>query len=275
MAESCARLHVLLASHAPVGLVIRRGPSKQVATYAWDRTNDEFRLGQWMKGRIYERRSDLSPDGRFFLYFSMDGRWESETKGAWTAISRSPYLKALALFPKGDCWNGGGMWTGSNRYWLNDGYGHDVLRESHEVQRDAAFVPVGGSGNEDLGVYYPRLFRDGWELVQRREVAECDREDVFERPLRHRWVLRKIAHTQTNPPRGKGCTWDEHQLVHAPTGRVEDRPDWEWADRDGDRLVWASRGALHGGVLGLDGLAQERELLDFTPLTFEPVAAPY
>jgi len=63
MARFAARIHVLLASDAPVGLVIRRGPSKCVATLLWNRKTDEFQLGQWLKGRIYERRSDLSPDG--------------------------------------------------------------------------------------------------------------------------------------------------------------------------------------------------------------------
>src|SRR4051794_37027692 len=58
-----ARLHVLLARDANVGLVIRRGPSKSVCTILWNRERDTFKLGQWMRGRIYERRSDLSPDG--------------------------------------------------------------------------------------------------------------------------------------------------------------------------------------------------------------------
>ncbi len=40
---SPARLHVLLARTAPLAVVIRRGPSKKVATLLWDRTNDEFR----------------------------------------------------------------------------------------------------------------------------------------------------------------------------------------------------------------------------------------
>src|SRR5947209_12822707 len=92
-----ARLHVLLAREAPYGVVIRRGPSRQVCTVGWDRQTDRFAVGQWLKGRIYERRCDLSPDGRFLLYFAMNGRWHSEAKGAWTAISRAPYLKAIGL----------------------------------------------------------------------------------------------------------------------------------------------------------------------------------
>ena len=70
MSEFPARIHVLLASHAPLGLVIRRGPSKHVATVLWNRSRDDFQLGQWLKERIYERRSDLSPDGKHFIYFA-------------------------------------------------------------------------------------------------------------------------------------------------------------------------------------------------------------
>ncbi len=60
MARFPACLHVLLARQAPVGVVIRRGPSKAVCTIAWDRKRDQFQIGQWLRGRIYERRADLS-----------------------------------------------------------------------------------------------------------------------------------------------------------------------------------------------------------------------
>lgn len=109
MGKFAARLHVILARNERTGIIIRRGPSKSVCTILWDRKTDKFKLGQWLRGRIYERRSDLSPDGKHFIYFAMNGKWESETKGAWTAISKTPYLKAISLFAKGDCWNGGGL----------------------------------------------------------------------------------------------------------------------------------------------------------------------
>src|SRR3954467_11051048 len=94
------RLHVLLAREAPVGVVIRRGPSKRVCTVLWDRHTDAFRIGQWFKGSGTERRSDLSPDGKHLITFPMNGRWESYSKGDCTAISRAPYLKAILFFPK-------------------------------------------------------------------------------------------------------------------------------------------------------------------------------
>lgn len=90
-------------------LVIRRGPSKQTAFFGWNRETNEISPGQWLKGRVYPKRCDLSPDGQYVIYFALNGKWDREGKGAWTAISRYPYLQALDFWPKGDAWNGGGM----------------------------------------------------------------------------------------------------------------------------------------------------------------------
>jgi hypothetical protein len=269
-----ARLHVLLARRAPVGLVIRRGPSKQVATIGWDRRRDRFTLGQWMKGRIYERRADLSPDGRHVIYFAMNGHWRAEARGAWTAIARAPYLKALSLFPKGDCWHGGGLFTSDRGYWLNDGYGHATLRDEAGLSRDPVPPVAQGFGAECPNVYYRRLLRDGWSLVELGKSRATKTVDTFERPLLHGWSLRKLAHAEVDAPDGKGCYWDEHVLV-APDGAEHRRPDWEWADLDDRRLVWASHGQLFAATLGKRGVGPERMLFDFRPMEFEALAAPY
>lgn len=290
MPHFASRIHVLLARTAPVGLVIRRGPSKQVATLLWDRRDDTFQLGQWLKGRIYERRCDLSPDGKYLIYFAMNGRWNTESKGSWTAISRVPYLKAIAFYPKGDCWNGGGLWTGAKTYWLNDGATRtergdvtlicrqaddEQTRTTTEVRRDERYSPEVGYGGECPGVYYHRLRRDGWSLVERRKLGKWFEEDLFEKRLARGWTLRKIAHAQLDSPAGKGCYWDEHELVGPDAGEPIRRPEWEWADRDGDRIIWATDGKLFAGKLLKHGLADERELHDFNEMKFEPRVAPY
>lgn len=258
-----ARIHVLLASQAPVGLVIRRGPSKSVATLLWDRERDEFQLGQWLKGRIYERRSDLSPDGKHLIYFAMNGKRHSDAQGSWTAISRVPYLKALAIFPKGDCWHGGGLWSGKARYWLNDGYGHSVLRNSAMFRRDTDFHPSANHGGECLGVYYPRLLRDGWTLVKRLQLGKMKDVDIFTKPIGKGWFLRKLAHAELDHPEGAGCYWDEQELAAPGSDGHIACPQWDWADLDGKRLVWSSRGKLNCARITKTGLAGETELIDF------------
>ena len=267
MSES-ARIHVLLARKSPLAVVIRRGPSKRVATLLWDRRTDELTVGQWLNGRIYERRSDLSPDGKYLIYFALNGHWDSESKGSWTAVSRAPYLRAIAMFPKGDGWHGGGLWTGERRYWLNDGWGHERLRATKEVQRDTKFVPHEDWGGECPGVYYLRLQRDGWTLLAENEHGP----DVFERALGHGFRLRKLAHAGSG--HGKSVYWDSHELIDAD-GRVEAQPDWEWADLDGGRLAWSTGGKIFAASLFSDGPGEPRELADLNPLEFERLEAPY
>ena len=269
-----ARLHVLLAREARIALVIRRGPSKSVAVIGWDRRKDTFQVGQWLRGRIYERRCDLSPTGKWFIYFAMNGRWDSKTKGSWTAISRTPYLKAVSLLAKGDCWNGGGLFTGEDQYWLN-GFGHVALREETLLVQDPAYRPVENFGGECPGVYYLRLQRDGWNMVERKSHSEWNDTTTFEKPLSGGWVLRKLAHEQVGAPPGKGCYWDEHELVHFESGATVDGKDWEWADLDGKRLVWAQHGQLWAGYVRKGGLHDSRCLHNFNDMTFEAIAAPY
>jgi hypothetical protein len=36
----------------------------------WHLKSDTFEIGQWFKGRIYERRCDLSPSGELLAYFA-------------------------------------------------------------------------------------------------------------------------------------------------------------------------------------------------------------
>jgi hypothetical protein len=277
MASFPARLHVLLARDAPIGLVIRRGPAKAVCTIGWDRGRDTFQIGQWLRGRIYERRCDLSPDGVHAIYFAMNGKWSTPAKGAWTAISRAPHLKAIALFAKGDCWNGGGLFVDDKTYWLNNGYGHAILEDTTEVTRAESPPHVPRFGGECPGVYFPRLMRDGWTM--RDDLSLGAGTDVFEKPLWHGWTLRKFARAMIGAPPGKGVYFDEHELVGY--GRELPREGWEWADVDRDRLVWAAGGKLFAARItkasakGDDPLVDVRELHDFNDMTFEPLIAPY
>src|SRR5580692_1395652 len=105
-----ARIWVLLAKNASVAVVFRRGPTRQVQMIKWNLDEDSFEEGQWFKGRIYERRCGLSPDGKYLIYFAATYK---EPMRSWTAISKPPYFSALMLWPKGDGWNGGGYFTGA------------------------------------------------------------------------------------------------------------------------------------------------------------------
>ena len=269
------RLHVLLASEARVGVVLRRGPANAVCSVLWDRKKDTFEIGQWLRARIYERRADLSPDGRHLIYFAMNGRWTSEARGSWTAISRAPWLKAAVLLGKGDCWQGGGLFTSNSRYWLNGGDCHVVLQDSDEVERDRKFRPTAWYGGECPSVYYLRLQRDGWILKDRLDAGISDVFTVFEKPLPNGRVLRKYAHGEVNPGPGKACHLDEHEIEHAELARRITFPNWEWADLDGETLVWAEDGCLHRAPVLATEIGEACVLFDFNGMKFERRIAPY
>lgn len=275
-----ARLHVLIPRDSKSAIVIRRGPSRQTCVFSWNTKTDEIAVSQWLKGRIYERRADISPDGRYWIYFAMNGRWKSVGRGAWTAVARAPWLKALSLMPKGDTWHGGGLFTGNRKYWLNDGFSHvndshahEILTVTSEVQRVPAYDRRWGTG-ECPGVYYPRLERDGWTYIIREEVADYHWRTVFEKPLSHGWTLRKLCHEQGRN-RKAGPYWDDHVMVTGSGDEIA-FPDWEWAELIGRQVAFSRGGCLYRvQIKNRDKLVAERLIHDFNGYTFEEREAPY
>ena len=173
----------------------------------------------------------------------------------------------------------GRLFTSNTSYWLNGGpgrapHGYAPLEDTNELQRDPKFPGTELYNAECLGVYYNRLQRDGWRLVSFDERPYGDRVDLFEKPVDHGWLLRKRAHTTAHHPVGKGCYYDEHELFSQRSGETIQLSDWEWADVDGHRLVWAAEGKLFAGRL-LSRLEEVQELYDFNAMKFEPLKAPY
>jgi len=254
-----ARLHVLLARDAPSGVILRRGPAQFVCAIGWNRANDSFQVGQWLRGRIYEQRCDLSPDGRHLIYFALNGRWSSETKGSYTAISRAPFLKAISLYPQGDTWGGGGVFLDNTTFTV---YGaSNALREDPELARVPTQRWIGGP-------HAARLERDGWRSVS-GETA------VYELPAPCGWSLRLTLCSGFPSTPGRGFLWEEYVLVHAATGRIHPLPNCEWAGLDGARLVWTCAGTLNAARLTRRGLGSTTLLADFNTLQFERRQAPY
>jgi hypothetical protein len=159
--EYPCRLFCLLAKQAPIGLIVRRGPSTWVQLSLWHTDTDEIEYGQWFHGRVLEDRCDLSPDGLLFLYFaSKYGRSQFNT---WTAISRPPYFTALALWPLGDSWGGGGLFVDGKSLLLNFNPGSVPALKGHEPPPWLKVSMYMGGLGKILG---ERLCRDGWTRLQ-------------------------------------------------------------------------------------------------------------
>ena len=325
-----ARLHVILAREAPKAVVFRRGPSNRVCTIGWDLETDTFTMGQWLKGRIYEYRSDLSPNGELMIYFATDfrrpntiseyaGTLREEAFGAmpddagdgfgpdetgiekqlreirltradeierfaaspeasapsWTAISRAPYLKALDLWFNGTAWNGGGLFMGGDKVWLNTpaapGSALPLLARSAsglDVSQDFPFdVNFGG---ECPGVYCHRLVRDGWT-----EKHQSENSIVYEKPLAFGWALQKLF-VSGKAGNGHGCYWERHRIVNQERRLKIDGSAWRWADYDAprNRILYARNGMIFALPVAAD-FGMPVMLKNFNDMKFEAVQAPY
>lgn len=102
------RIHFEFSSASNTAAILRRGPSKWVRLLAWNTVDDTITPGSWFHGRIYENGCSVSPDGTLFAYFATkyDGPKTRGVDYAWTAISKLPWLSALALWPRSDTWGG-------------------------------------------------------------------------------------------------------------------------------------------------------------------------
>jgi hypothetical protein len=169
--KSGVRLYAILARAAPLAVVFRRGPTRQVLLSLWRTDTDQFSEGQWLKGRIYERRCDLSPSGKRLIYFAANYK---APYFSWTAISKPPFLTAVALWPKGDAWGGGGLFAKEKEVLLNHRDQEQDLAEGFQLPSFVKIKPLGqhSGWGEDSPIVDQRLLRDGWKLVQTGTTIE-------------------------------------------------------------------------------------------------------
>jgi hypothetical protein len=280
-----ASLFVILARNGSDAVIFRRGPSKQVLLIKWDRRTDSFEIGQWFKGRIYEHRCDLSPSGNLLVYLAAKHKGPI---GTWNAVSRPPYLTALALWPNLGTWGGGGLFESESTLLLH----HDAPKLAEGFRLPARMVVRSlGDGigvNEYDGIHHARLLRDGWTLRQKGELKKYRTERdlkwrfepvrLYEKTMPRKKVTR-IIQLQLRGISGEG-TWYkvDHALLDHHHESLLALPGTSWADWDsnGDllfaeggklfRLPWSNRNEL--------GRDAAKEIADFSALTFAPKEPP-
>jgi len=142
------RLYCLTAAEAPVVAVFRRGPSRWAHVGRWDLEKRRYEPGAWLSGRIFPRRSDLSPDGRLLCYFAHDPGATWEHGETYVAVSRLPWLTALHAFGTNGTWTRGFAFVGDED---DDGAGRDIALPG---RRRLRAIPVVQFANER---------RRGWE----------------------------------------------------------------------------------------------------------------
>jgi len=271
-----------------MAVVFRRGPTRQVEILTWDLTTNEVIAGQWLKGRIYERRCDLSPAGDFLIYFA--AKYETDLR-TWTAISRPPYLTALALWPKGDAWGGGGLFDSDRRIRLN--HRPDEMKQESwfRLAPSMRIVPLGevSGWGEDNPIHHIRLVRDGWTWIDNGSTTQMHSYEsspwiTYEPPLRYRRALgtHKRPITLEMSMEGLGerdGSWyvltyrlvDGEELI-----RDIGRADWADAAPDGGLLLGRDGRLLRLDIDAIDewASAEFREIAHLGDHRFEPRTAP-
>ncbi|MBI5584348.1 MAG: hypothetical protein HY892_11030 [Deltaproteobacteria bacterium] len=101
------RIYCIPATKAPIVAVFRRGPTNWSHLGRWDLAARRYEPGAWLGGRIFPRRSDLSPDGLFLSYFAHRPSSTWEHGEAYVAVSKLPWLTALHAFPTCGTWTRG------------------------------------------------------------------------------------------------------------------------------------------------------------------------
>jgi hypothetical protein len=268
MQRSAPRIYCIPAIQTPVVAVFRRGPCNWAHVGRWDLAARRYEPGAWLGGRIFPRRSDLSPDGQYLCYFAHKPSATWEHGEAYIAISKLPWLTALHAFST--C----GTWT-RGYYFTEDGSQDHRLTDRLPIPYGLRSIPVIQFANER---------RRGW--IEAEDSPVRDPADM--------WDERRNARMRKPQPRGTrvlclesvGWAGGEFGVDQAVDGLnvryslesgadLELLDDLQWADwsREGHLLV-----ATRSGRLQIRAMTPTRcEILfeaDLSDLEPNPTAAP-
>ena len=280
------RLYFIISRTSPKAVVFRRGPSKRVCIISWNLKDDSFEPGQWFKGRIYERRCDLSPDGKYLGYFAATYK---EPLLSWTAISKPPYLTALALWPKGDGWGGGGLFKNQQEFLLNHKPDEEDLHADFSLPKNLninSFGEYAGHGEDDP-IHHTRLLRDGWIMKSKGKKAvpkfntdvtwDYSKDPVIYEKVNKNNSLKLQMQIKGLHKRGGSWYLIDHFLYNNKNNSPLSLTDTDWADWDhnGD-LVYAQDGKLFRVKIESASIesSSTRKIADFSQMKFEEVIAP-
>jgi hypothetical protein len=250
--------------------VLRRGPSAWSRLSLWHTDDDTFEHGQWLHGRVYPRRCDISPDGSLFAYFVHKATGGPDVSvDSWGAVCRPPFFTALALWPIGTTYCAGGLFVDNSTLfmsWITDPPDLGTLPSWLALTKE---LPLTTRSSEwtDETVHFNRLLRDGWTPVP--SVDDPKRTWEKRAPSGDFTLVRAPALDAGFAKYG-GQLVDDYAM-QLPGGDIEVIGRATWADFDQrGRLVVAQDGRLlewqRGGV--------GREVADFNGQQVETEPSP-
>ena len=245
------RIYCIPATAAPVVAVFRRGPSRWAHVGRWDLAAGRYEGGAWLGGRIFPRRSDLSPDGRWLCYFAHKpgARWEHGD--AYVAISKLPWLTALHAF--GTC----GTWTRGYHFVAGDRSTPDGLE-----------LPIAYGLRPTPAIQFESERRRGW--IESADSPPRDARDAWDQHRQARMEKAQPGGTAVLHVESVGHAGGEfaeqaidglrvrYWLEHLGDMALLDDLQWADWDRDGRLLV-----ATRAGLLQVRDLASRTSAIAF------------
>jgi hypothetical protein len=246
------RIYCIPATEAPIVAVFRRGPTKWSHVGLWDLAKGRYEPGAWLGGRIFPRRSDLSPDGRLLCYFAHKPTANWAHGEAYVALSKLPWLTALHAF--GTC----GTWT----------RGYYFTRDTGSVNTPDVKLPISYGLRSIPMVQFANERRRGWEETP--DSPPRDPKDAWDQRRNARMQKRQPGGTrllfveslgQAGGEFGAGQAVDGLRVLYSLEfdGELKVLDELQWADwnRQGQLLVATRSGKLQ--IWNLNG--KETEIL--------------
>ena len=238
------RLYCIAASNAPIVAVLRRGPTAWAHVGRWELDPPAYVPGSWLHATLYPQRCDLSADGRWLAYFALDASARWAPGDTYVALSRLPWVTALAA------WGTHGTWS-RGVHFVDD----VMVQEVSPPDVGGVDIPVLRQG---IAVTHPASF-----AVERRR-GWTESSDTPRRSPHDMWDEgRGATITMTKPQPGNGqrptlvtygrfaatrsgATRDATYAIQ-DTGAVVPLLGVQWADwaADGSLLVATWDGWLH------------------------------
>jgi len=264
--EAPPRLYGIPATAAPVIAVLRRGPSAWSHVGRWDLAEGRYEPGAWLAARLFARRCDVSPDGRWLCAFVHKPGASWAHGEAYVALSRLPWLTALHAF--GTC----GTWS----------RGYHFTADGSSDDADLARLPIPYGLRSTPPVQLATERRRGWE-----EAPDCPPRPAGDAWDQQRCVrLRKgrpgradVLHCETvaaAEAAGDGQAIDGLAVRYALESRHDLVPldDLQWADWDRQGRLLAATRSGHIQVRDGERCDVVRFEEDLSRLEPEPTAPP-
>ena len=242
------RLFGIPATRSPVVAILRRGPSDWSQVLRWDPHAGTLDRGSWIRANLYPQRCDLSPDGRFLAYFTLRPAATWAAGPTYIAVSRLPWLTALAAWGACGTWTCGLHFVDNHRTWEvgRPAEGHiEPLRDRYrfglELTRPPAFAVErrrGWTETSDSPPYDQDL--DPWD-IRRVPRLTMEKPQPGSTDAAYLTVSGRFAAYRSGQP-----SWNEvvYTIRHGDVSRRLERVQWADWDQAGRLLVATTTGRL-------------------------------